>query len=112
AKKEETIIFSDEREPLNLPARDPGLRLLQRARDEAHRFANTFNADLRSRLIRESILDDFPGLGKVRRAAILEHFKSIDRLKKATPAEIAEVPGIGPATAENLHTFLRQTAPQ
>ncbi len=108
AKKEETIIFSDGREPLNLPERDPGLRLLQRIRDEAHRFANTFNADLRTRLLRESVLDDFPGLGKVRRAALLEHFRSIDRLRQASPEEIADVRGIGPRMAQELHAFLRR----
>ncbi|MEX2382239.1 MAG: excinuclease ABC subunit UvrC [Opitutales bacterium] len=108
AKREETILFPDEREPLNLPDRDPGLRLLQRVRDEAHRFANTFNADLRSRLLRESILDDFPGLGKVRRATLLEHFRSIDRLRQASPEEIAEVRGIGPRMAKELHEFLQK----
>lgn len=108
AKKEETVVFPDEREPLKLPERDPGLRLLQRVRDEAHRFANTFNADLRSRLLRESVLDDFPGLGKVRRGALLEHFRSIDRLRQASPDEIAEVRGIGPGMARHLHAFLRK----
>lgn len=108
AKKEETIVFPDEREPIKLPERDPGLRLLQRVRDEAHRFANTFNADLRSRLLRESILDDFPGLGKVRRAALLEHFRSIDRLRKASAEEIAEVRGIGPRMAKELQAFLQK----
>lgn len=107
AKKEETIVFPDAREPLRLPERDPGLRLLQRVRDEAHRFANTFNADLRSRRLRESILDDFPGLGKVRRAALLAHFRSIDRLRKAAPEEIAAVRGIGPGMARDLHGFLQ-----
>ncbi|HWA25092.1 MAG TPA: excinuclease ABC subunit UvrC, partial [Lacunisphaera sp.] len=68
AKKHETIIFPDAREPLNLPLNHPGLNLLQRLRDEAHRFANTYNADLRSRKIKESILDDFPGLGEKRKA--------------------------------------------
>jgi excinuclease ABC subunit C len=64
AKKAETIIFPDARAPLNLPLGNPGLGLLQRLRDEAHRFANTYNADLRSKKIKESILDDFPGLGE------------------------------------------------
>jgi excinuclease ABC subunit C len=108
AKKEETVVFPDERDPLNLPPRDPALRLLQRVRDEAHRFANTFNADLRSKLLRESVLDDFPGLGKVRRAALMEHFRSIDRLRQATAEEIAEVRGIGPGMASELHQFLQQ----
>ena len=106
AKKEETIIFPDERVPLRLPLADAGLRLLQRLRDEAHRFANTFNADLRSRKIRESVLDDVEGLGPVWRAAILAHFGSIDRVKAAPVEALAEVPGVGPRLAGEIHAFL------
>jgi excinuclease ABC subunit C len=106
AKKHETIIFPDARAPLNLPLDHPGLNLLQRLRDEAHRFANTYNATLRSRKIRESVLDDFPGLGAKRKAALLEHFGSIERLRAATAEEIAEVPGFGEKFATELRTFL------
>ena len=106
AKREESIVFPDERDELILDARDLGLRLLQKIRDEAHRFANQFNADLRSRRIRESILDDFKGLGKVRREALLNHFGSLERLRKATPEEMCELNGIGPKLAERLHDFL------
>jgi excinuclease ABC subunit C len=106
AKKQETIIFPDERKPLNLPLGNPGLNLLQRLRDEAHRFANTYNADLRSRKIRESVLDDFPGLGPVRRAALMEHFSSIEKLRGATAEEIAGTPGFGKKFAAELHAFL------
>jgi len=106
AKKKETIVFSDGRDPLNLPLNHPALRLLQRLRDEAHRFANTFNADLRTKRIRESILDTFPGLGPVRRTALLAHFGSIDRLKAAGQAELRDVDGIGPKLAAELRAFL------
>jgi excinuclease ABC subunit C len=106
AKKKETIIFSDGRPPVNLPLEHPGLRLLQRLRDEAHRFANTYNADLRSRKIRESLLDEFPGLGPVRRAALLGHFGDIGRLKAAAAEDIRAVPGFGPKLASELHAFL------
>jgi excinuclease ABC subunit C len=106
AKKRETIIFPDRRPPLNLPLAHPGLRLVQRLRDEAHRFANTYNADLQSRRIRESILDDVRGLGPVRRAVLLEHFGAIDRLRAASATEIAAVPGFGPKLAEELRAFL------
>ena len=106
AKKHETIIFPDARAPLNLPLGHPGLNLLQRLRDEAHRFANTYNADLRSRKIRESILDDFPGLGAKRKAALLAHFGSIDRLRGASADQIAAAPGIGPKFASQLEAFL------
>ena len=106
AKERETVIFADGRPPLNLPLDHAGLQLLQRTRDEAHRFANTFNADLRSKRIRESVLDEYPGMGPTRRTALLSHFGSIDRLRAATPKAIAEVPGFGKRTAEALHAFL------
>ena len=108
AKKHETIIFADARAPLNLPLGDPGLNLLQRMRDEAHRFANTYNADLRSRKLRESVLDDFAGLGPVRRAALLAHFGGLDRLRAADVAALQEVEGIGPKLGAELHAFLQQ----
>src|ERR1035437_542252 len=107
AKEHETIVFPDERAPLNLPLTHPGLQLLQRLRDEAHRFANTYNADLRSKKIRESVLDDFSGLGPVRRAALLAHFGSIEKLRAATADQIAEVPGFGGKRAAELHAFFK-----
>jgi excinuclease ABC subunit C len=107
AKEHETVVFADGRPPLNLPLDHPGLQLLQRLRDEAHRFANTYNADLRSKKIRESMLDDFPGLGPARRAALLEHFGSIDRLRASSAAEIQEIDGFGPKLARGLHQFLQ-----
>lgn len=106
AKREETIVFPDERSELKLDFRDPALRLLQRARDEAHRFANQFNADLRSKKIRESMLDDFAGLGKVRREALFVHFGSLEKMKKASVEKIQMVEGFGPKLAERLHLFL------
>ncbi len=108
AKKHETILFPDERAPLNLGVTHPGLNVLQRLRDEAHRFANTYNADLRSRKIKESILDDFPGMGRARREALLEHFGDIDRLRRATVERIADVEGFGPRLAEELYQFLHR----
>ncbi len=110
AKKHETIIFPDERQPLNLPLNSPALNLLQRLRDEAHRFANTYNADLRSKKIRESVLDDFDGLGDVRRAALMAHFGDIDRLKAASAAEIRDVEGFGPKLAVELYEYLHRPA--
>jgi len=106
AKKHETIIFPDERPPLRLPLRDPGLQLLQRMRDEAHRFANTYNADLRSRKIKESLLDDFPGMGAKKRQALMDRFKTIDRLRRASAEELQEIDGIGALTAHRLLEFL------
>ncbi len=108
AKKEETIIFSDQREPLRMAPSEPARLLLQRVRDEAHRFANTFNADLRSRRLKESVLDDFEGLGKVRREALLARFGSLQRLRAASLEELQSVVGIGPKLAARLHTFLQK----
>lgn len=111
AKKEEAIIFADGRDPLFLPHSNAALQLLQRIRDEAHRFANSFNAELRSKKLRETILDDFEGLGPVRRNALLDHFKSLDSLKRASVEELQEVKGIGPKLAAELKTFLEQATP-
>jgi excinuclease ABC subunit C len=111
AKKQETIIFPDARAPLNLPLNHAGLNLLQRLRDEAHRFANTYNADLRSKKIRESILDDVPGLGEKRKAILLGHFGSIDKLRAATAEQIAGIEGFGPKFAAQLQAFLAQAQP-
>lgn len=107
AKKKETIIFADGREPLNLALNNPVLHLLQRIRDEAHRFANAFNADLRSKRLQESALDNFTGIGPVRKATLLRHFKNLGNLKKASIQDLAEVPGIGLKTAQDLHSFLQ-----
>lgn len=108
AKREETVVFPDERQELKMSAHDPALRLLQRLRDEAHRFANRFNADLRSKKIRESILDDFTGLGKVKREALMEKFGTIEKLKRASVYELVEVDGIGAKIALRLHEFLNR----
>ena len=107
AKKNETVIFCDGREALNLPHNDPALRLLQHIRDEAHHFANSFNAELRSKRLRESILDDFKGLGTKRKQQLLIHFGSIEKLRAASAEQLAQVEGIGKLTAERLVEFLR-----
>ena len=107
SKKKEIIVFSDSRKNLSLPLRDPALRLLQHLRDEAHAFANNFNADLRSKKIRESVLDDFKGIGKVKKNLLLYHFGSISKLRKATAPEIRKVKGVGPITAKRLIEYLQ-----
>ena len=106
AKREETIVFPDGRE-LKLPRHDSGLTLLQRVRDEAHRFANNFNADLRSQKLRESILDEMPRLGPKRRDALLEHFGSIQKLRKATAEQLSEVAGVSIKLANEIATYLK-----
>ena len=105
AKREETIVFPDGRE-LKLPRHDVGLALLMRIRDEAHRFANDFNAELRSRKLRESLLDEMPGLGPKRKDALLAHFGSIQKLRKATVEEIAEVAGLSDKLAGEVKAYL------
>lgn len=109
AKKNETVIFSDGREPLNLAHNDPALRLLQHIRDEAHHFANSFNAELRSKRLKESILDDFKGLGTQRKQQLLLHFGSIQKLRAASGEELTKVEGIGKLTAERLVDFLKKS---
>jgi excinuclease ABC subunit C len=106
AKKRETVVFSDGRPPLNLPDNHRGRLLLQHIRDEAHRHANSYNAELRRRKIRESVLDELPGLGERKRRALMSHFGSIDRIRTATEAELQGVEGIGPRLAGRLRAFL------
>ncbi len=110
AKREETIVTDTFEEKL-LPRRHEGLKLLQRIRDEAHRFANSFSESLRARKIRESILDDFIGLGEKRKNAILKHFGSIAKVKTATIQQLSEVDGIGFETARELREFLDSNFP-
>lgn len=105
AKREETIVFPDGRE-LKLPRHDVGLALLMRIRDEAHRFANDFNAELRSRKLRESLLDEMPGLGPKRKDALLAHFGSIQKLRKASVEEIAKVEGLSDKLAGEVKAYL------
>ena len=93
-----------------LPRTSQGLYLLQRVRDEAHRFAITYHRQKRSRSMTTSALDDVPGLGEVRRKALLRHFGSLKRLRAATADEIAAVPGIGPRTAQAIELALREPA--
>jgi excinuclease ABC subunit C len=79
-------------------------------RDEAHRFANRFNADLRSKKIKESILDDFAGLGEVKRTSLMQKFGNLEKIRKAGVEELCEVEGIGPKLADRLYHFLHQEA--
>ena len=106
AKEFEEIHRPNEAEPLRLGLDNAALKLLQRVRDESHRFANTFNAELRLKKISESILDEFPGIGGSRKAALLKHFGSVQRLREATAQQIIEVPGFGRKSAEALREYL------
>jgi len=99
AKRLEEVWLPGEADPVILPRTSEGLYLLQRVRDEAHRFAITHHRSRRSKSMVESLLDDVPGLGEVRRKTLIKHFGSLKKLRSATVEEIAQVPGIGPATA-------------
>ncbi len=100
AKRLEEVWLPGESDPMILPRTSESLYLLQRVRDEAHRFAITFHRNKRSRRMTASALDSVPGLGEVRRTALVLHFGSVARLKKASVEEITDVPGIGVATAK------------
>lgn len=106
AKEFEEIYRPAEKEPLRLPQESGALKLLQRVRDESHRLANTYNAELRLRKISESILDEFPNIGERRKAALLKKFGSVQRIRLAPVEKIAEVPGFGGKAAAELKAFL------
>ncbi len=98
--------------PILLPRTSEGLFLLQRLRDEAHRFAITFHRQRRSKAMTRSELDGIPGLGEARRAALLRRFRSVAAVRAASVAELQEVSGIGPALAQAIHERLAQETPE
>ncbi|MGC3954205.1 MAG: excinuclease ABC subunit UvrC [Propionicimonas sp.] len=102
AKRMEEVWLPGEEYPVILPRTSEGLYLLQRVRDEAHRFAITHHRGRRSASMVESLLDAVPGLGEIRRKALLRHFGSLKKLRAASVDEIAAVPGIGPKTAQAI----------
>jgi excinuclease ABC subunit C len=106
AKEFEAIHRPGQSEPLRLGLNHNALKLLQRVRDESHRFANTYNAQLRLKRISESVLDEFPGMGQARKAALLRKFGSLQRLRTATVEQIAAVPGFGGRTAAEFKAWL------
>ncbi|MFE9958622.1 excinuclease ABC subunit UvrC [Micromonospora sp. NPDC005299] len=110
AKRLEEVWLPDDEFPVILPRTSEALYLLQRVRDEAHRFAITFHRQRRSKRMTESALDNVPGLGEVRRKALLRHFGSLKRLSAATVEEITEVPGVGKRTAEAILAALDEGA--
>jgi excinuclease ABC subunit C len=108
AKRLEEVWLPGREDPVILPRTSEGLYLLQRVRDEAHRFAITHHRSRRSKSMVESLLDDVPGLGEVRRKSLLKRFGSLKKLRAATVEEIAEVPGIGSRTAEAIVAALAE----
>ena len=111
AKEFEVIYLPGRSEPLRLGLDHPAVKLLQRLRDECHRVANSYNAQLRLKKISESVLDEFPGIGEQRKKALLKKFGSVQRLKQATREQLAEVPGFGGRAAAELKAFLEARTP-
>jgi excinuclease ABC subunit C len=112
AKRLEEVWIPGSKDPLILPRNSEGLYLLQRIRDEAHRFAITFHRSRRSKIMLESILDEIPQLGSTRRASLLERFGSVAAIRKASVEEIAATPGIGAKIASVIETHLEGISTQ
>ena len=111
AKRLEEVWVPGSDDPVILPRTSEGLYLLQRVRDEAHRFAIAYHRQKRSKTMTASALDGIAGLGETRRKALLRHFGSLKRLKAATVEEVVEVPGIGRRTAEAVLAALGTAEP-
>jgi excinuclease ABC subunit C len=105
AKKREEIFLPGESTPLATDSEQPGVQLLRRLRDEAHRFAVSFHRQQRSDKLKRSRLDEIPGLGHHRQKLLLGHFRSVDYLRQAKPTQIAEVPGIGTKLAQTIYDY-------
>lgn len=105
AKREEEIYVPGRAETVRLPRSAGGLKLLQRIRDEAHRFAITYHRNLRDKETLTSVLDEIPGIGAAKRRGLLAHFGSADAVSKAPIDELVRVPGIGPSDAERIVGF-------
>jgi excinuclease ABC subunit C len=112
AKRLEEVWLPEQEDPVIFARTSEGLYLLQRVRDEAHRFAITHHRSRRSKSMVESVLDDVPGLGEVRRKTLVRHFGSLKRLRGAEVDEIAQVPGIGPRTAVAIKDAVDRAARQ
>jgi len=107
AKRLEEVWMPGDKDPLILPRTSEGMYLLQRIRDEAHRFAITFHRSRRSKVMLESLLDEIPQLGESRRAALLDRFGSVTAMRKASVEELASTPGIGGTIAAIIHSHLQ-----
>jgi len=108
AKREEEVFLPGQSEPIIIPDNSAALHLLQRVRDEAHRFAINYHRNLRSRRLTHTMLEDIPGVGQGRRRALLQHFGSLGEIKKASISQLEEVPGISSHTARVIYDYLRE----
>jgi excinuclease ABC subunit C len=105
AKQREEIFLPGESQPLQTDPEQPGVQLVRRLRDEAHRFAVNFHRQQRSDQLRRSRLEEIPGLGYHRQKQLLAHFRSIDYIRQATTEQLAEAPGIGPHLAQEIYDY-------
>jgi excinuclease ABC subunit C len=109
AKRIEEVFLPGRSHPLALPPDSPALHLLQRARDEAHRFALEFHRGRRDRAMTQSVLDDLPAVGPARKRVLLRHFGSPDRVLAATRDELEAVPGLPGKVARDIHWHVHKT---
>jgi excinuclease ABC subunit C len=105
AKKREEIFLPHSSKPLETDSEQPGVQLLRRLRDEAHRFAVSFHRQQRSDKLKRSHLDEIPGLGQNRQKLLLAHFRSLDYIRQATTTQLTEVPGIGSRLAQDIYDY-------
>ncbi|HOB40344.1 MAG: excinuclease ABC subunit UvrC [Limnochordia bacterium] len=112
AEKREEIYLEGRSEPVVLPLDSPGLLLLRRIRDEAHRFALTYHRNLRGRATRSSILDEIPGIGPKRKKDLLRHFGTVKRIREASLEELQQVPGISAKLAAEIYQYMHKGALQ
>ncbi|RKZ05809.1 excinuclease ABC subunit C, partial [bacterium] len=108
AKKEELVFMPGKKEGLRLERSSDALKLLQRLRDEAHRFAVSYHRKLRSKELQSSILDRIPGIGKSKRTVLLNAFGSVEKIKEASIDQLVSVPGIGDRLAEEIYRFIHK----
>ena len=108
AKRIEEVFVPGRSDPVPVPSDSEALRLLQRVRDEAHRFALDFHRERRGKAMTRSLLDELPGVGPVRKRALLDHFGSPDRLVTASREELEAVPGIPGKLAREIHRQLHK----
>jgi excinuclease ABC subunit C len=109
AKQFELVFVPGRAEPIELARNSPALFLLQRIRDEVHRYAIGYHRNVRARAANMSVLDEIPGIGPLRRKSLLKFFGSVEKMKRATPEELSKAPGMNRKTAEDLYAHLRAT---
>jgi excinuclease ABC subunit C len=106
AKEKEEIFLPGRPEPISLPVTSPGLQLLQRVRDEAHRFALGYHQNIRKKEALTSVLDDIPGIGPHRKRTLLKHFGTFQNIRQASVDELTKVSGITPLIAQKIKEFV------